>query len=247
MNIPALTDRQIQILKYIIEEYISSGEAVGSDTLDRKHNLGVSPATIRNEMVALAQQGYLEQLHTSSGRVPTPQSLRFYITQLMEEKDLTVGEEVDMKSKLWDFREEVDRLLREATRLLAQKSRGIAVASTQKGTIYHSGYANILDIPEFFDIDVTRTVLSLIDNESDLQIFFQKAGGHNEPVHIMLGDDFESEHLYPCGFVHTTFDFGLYGEGNLGVIGPSRLDYPYIIPMIRYFGKLLDEIAEKWR
>lgn len=245
MNIPALTDRQIQILKYIIEENISSGEAVGSETLDKKYNLGVSPATIRNEMVILTQQGYLEQLHTSSGRIPTPMALKFFIGQLMDEQDLSVAEEVDVKSKIWDYREEIDRLLRTSTKLLAQKANSIAVTYTEDGTLYHSGYANILDIPEFFDIDVTRTVLSLIDNGTELEVLFTKHPSE-DPIHILLGNDFEQEYLYPCGLVYTDFSMGPYGTGRLGVIGPSRLDYPYIIPMLKYFGRLLGEISENW-
>ena len=142
MDFPSLTDRQIQILRHIIEEYIKSGEAVGSETLDKHYNLGVSPATIRNEMVILAQQGYLDQPHTSSGRIPSPLALKFYISQLMKEKDLSVSEEVDVKSKIWDYRNEANKLLREATKVLAQKTNDIAVSMTSKGDIFHSGYCN---------------------------------------------------------------------------------------------------------
>ncbi len=245
MDIPTLTDRQIQILKHIIEEYIQSGEPVGSETLDKKYNLGVSPATIRNEMVILTQQGYLEQLHTSSGRAPTPVALKFYIRQLMQEKSLSVAEEVDVKSKIWDYRNEAGKLLREATRILAQKTDSIAIAITQHGDVYHAGYANILDVPEFFDIDVTKTVLSILDDGRQLKVIFEKAYS-DDPIHILLGDDFDIEFMQPCGIVYTKFTMGSYGEGTLGVIGPSRLNYPYIIPVIRYFGRLISEVTQEW-
>ena len=83
-----LTARQTQILKVIVDEYIATAAAVGSEALDKKYNLGVSPATIRNEMVSLTKSGYLKQLHTSAGRVPTPVAMKFYIDQLMEEKQI---------------------------------------------------------------------------------------------------------------------------------------------------------------
>ncbi len=245
MNLPPLTDRQIQILKYIIEEFIISGSAIGSDTLDRKYNLGVSPATIRNEMVMLVQQGYLTQEHTSSGRIPTPQSIKFYISQLMEEQDLSVAEEVSVKAKIWDVREEVDQLLISATQSLAEKSGAIAATVTDQGSVYHSGYANILDIPEFFDIDVTKTVLSLIDDHQQLIDFFNKSTG-DEPIHVMLGDDFDNKYLYNCGLLYTNLNLGQYGKGKLGIIGPSRIDYSHMIPMLRYFGRLINEIAMDW-
>lgn len=246
MDFPSLTDRQIQILKHVIEEYIQSGEAVGSETLDKKYNLGVSPATIRNEMVVLTQQRYLDQPHTSSGRIPTPMALKFYIRQLMQEKDLSVSEEVDVKSKMWDYRNEAGKLLREATRVLSQKTDSIAIATTERGDIFHAGYARILDVPEFFDIDVTKTVFSILDDGKQLRVIFEKAYG-DDPIHILLGDDFDIEFMHPCGVVYTDFTMGAYGGGNLGVIGPSRLNYPYIIPIIRYFGKLINEMTRDWK
>ena len=84
----ALTSRQTQILKALIDEYIETAEPVGSDALDKKYNLGVSPATIRNEMVNLTKLGFLKQPHTSAGRVPTSGAMKFYIDQLMEEKQI---------------------------------------------------------------------------------------------------------------------------------------------------------------
>ena len=81
-----LTSRQIQILKSLIEEYIETAEPVGSETLEKKHNLSASPATIRNEMVRLTELGYLKKPHTSAGRIPTPMGMKFYVKQLMKEK-----------------------------------------------------------------------------------------------------------------------------------------------------------------
>src|SRR5260221_13522235 len=89
-----LSPRQIQILKAIIEEYIATAEPVGSETLDKKHNLGVSPATIRNEMVRLTDMKLLAQPHTSAGRSPTPTAMRYYVEQLMKPRDMSVTEEV---------------------------------------------------------------------------------------------------------------------------------------------------------
>lgn len=246
MDFPSLTDRQIQILKYIIEEYIQTGEAVGSETLDKKYNLGVSPATIRNEMVILAQQRYLEQPHTSSGRVPSSMALKFYISQLMKEKDLSVTEEVDVKSRIWDFKDQANQLLRETTKILSEKTNSIAIATTDHGDIFHAGYANILDIPEFYDIDVTKTVLSILDDMSKVQSIFGKVHG-DDPINILIGEDFEMEFMLPCGLVYTKAQMGNYAQATLGVIGPSRLDYPYIIPVIRYFGNLLEEMTKDWK
>ena len=78
-----LDERKQRILQAIINDYISSAEPVGSRTIARKYDLGVSPATIRNEMADLEMLGYLEQLHTSSGRIPSSKGYRFYVDDLL--------------------------------------------------------------------------------------------------------------------------------------------------------------------
>src|SRR3989344_4410712 len=148
-----LSTRQIDILKNIVREYIDTAEPVGSETLEKKYDLGVSPATIRNEMAAMVTLGYLSKPHSSAGRMPTSKAIKFYINELMKEKDMSVAEEVEAKEKIWDHREKRDKFLREATKSLAQKTHCLAVAFTNEGDVYYAGYSNILEMPEFYDID----------------------------------------------------------------------------------------------
>lgn len=240
-----LTARQKKILKAIIEEYTKTGEPVGSAILDRKYNLGISPATIRNEMASLIKEGYLVQPHSSAGRMPTAMAFRLYINELMQEKELSVAEEVALKEKIWDYRFEPEKLLKNITKLLAEKTKTLALATTKEGDFYHSGYANILDLPEFYDIDVTRAVLSLLEEVNELQNLFAKSFGE-EPVHVLIGDELGIKLLEPCGLAFIDFEAGPKLTGNLGVIGASRLDFSYIIPLMRYFGSLIEQISKRW-
>ncbi len=242
----SLTARQIQILKTIIEEYTATAQPVGSATLEKKYNLGISPATIRNEMVDLTKTGFLQQPHTSAGRTPTPMALKYYVRELLKEEELSVAEEVAVKEKVWDHRFDSQKFLRELTRSLAQKTKSLAIAYTDAGNLYHSGYSNILECPEFYDIDVTRALLDAIDEFSSLQSLFSKASATNEPVHILVGDDLENELFDTLGLVFANFSAGENISGSIGIIGPSRLNYPNIIPTIRYFGELVSEIAKNW-
>lgn len=240
-----LSQRQISIIKAIVEEYTSTGEPVGSDTLDKKYNLGVSPATIRNEMVRLEDLGYLKQPHTSAGRIPTPIALKLYVTEIMQPQELPVTEEVAVKERIWDHRDKLDGLLRESTRILSEKTGTIGVATTDVGDVYSSGYANVLSIPEFYDIDVTRTVLSMIESHRELTRIFQRITD-SDPIHIVIGDDFGAEHLYPCGMAYIDFQAGLVA-GHLGVIGPARLNYRYVLPMLTHMSSLIHEISSNWK
>ena len=239
-----LSDRQIRILKLVIEEYIDAASPVGSAVLEKKYELGISPATIRNEMVRLTEMGYFVQPHASSGRVPTKQAFKFYVDRLMEEKKLSITDEVSAKEKVWDSRFDLDKLLQEATKALAEKTGTIAISGVRGGNIYHAGYANILDMPEFFEIDLTKALLSMLEESSRVFELFSK-GLEDEAIHCLLGEELEIDLLKPCSIIYTEFGQDSEKSGFLGVIGPVRLDYSYIIPIVKYFGNLIEEVAQR--
>lgn len=240
-----LTQRQIQILKSLIEEYIETADAVGSETLEKKHNLSASPATIRNEMVHLTDLGYLKKPHTSAGRIPTPQGMKFYVKQLMKEKELSVAEEVALKEQVWDYREREQRFLREVVRSLAEKTGALAVATTEGGDIFAAGYANILDMPEFYDIDITKNLLLALDQVETIKAICQTMQGDDD-IHVLVGEDLAPSLQGPYGFVFTKYTTPLAETGEIGVLGPSRLHYTSVVPVVRYFGGLIEEIAKGW-
>jgi heat-inducible transcriptional repressor len=236
-----LTDRQVQILKTVVEEYTQTAEPVGSETLDRKYNLGVSPATIRNEMAYLVELGYLKQPHTSAGRVPTPKAIKLYINELMRERNLTVAEEVSAKEKIWEKRHDIDSVLRQATYELARRTGCIGVAVTDELKTYSAGYSYVLDLPEFYDIDVTRTVLGMLDEAQAMMDIFRRSHSDRE-IHILVGDELGNEYLEPVGLVFMDFQTAAH-RGSIGIIGSARLDYPYVVPLVRHFGHLIQDLS----
>ncbi|MEK7513778.1 MAG: hypothetical protein AAB580_02715 [Patescibacteria group bacterium] len=239
-----LNDRQAKVLKAVIEEYTATAQPVGSVTLEKKYNLGISPATIRNEMVNLTKNGFLQQPHTSAGRTPTPMALKYYVRELIKEEEVSVADEVAVKEKVWDHRFEIDRFMHDITRALADKTQSLAVSYTSKGDVYNAGHAHILDNPEFYDIDLAREILSVIDEFTQIQALFGKATG-DETIHILVGDDLDQEMFQSLGLVFTNFS-SPHLTGCLGIIGPARFNYPHIIPTIRYFGSLVSEISQNW-
>lgn len=240
-----LTQRQIEILRTLIEEYIETATPVGSETLEKKHNLSASPATIRNEMVALTKLGYLKKPHTSAGRIPTPNGMKFYVDQLMKEKELSLAEEVGVKEKLWDLRESEQQFMKALTRSLADKTKTLAVVTTEEGAVFCSGYANILDMPEFFDIDVTKCLLSAIDEVDYFGNLFATIVEEKD-VHVLLGDELGPKLKGPYSFVYTHYETPKHLAGEVGVLGPTRLNYTSVVPTVRYFGDLIEEIAKGW-
>lgn len=240
-----LTERQRKLLRSIIERYIGTARPVGSETVEKEFALGVSPATLRNEMAALEREGLLKKPHASAGRVPTPAGLKFYINELMKEKALSIKEEVVFKERLWRDRFEFDKLMWGATRALAERARALALAMFEEGNIYHSGMANILDMPEFYDIDLTQTVLALLDEVDGIRKLFARGVGKG-PTYVLMGEELGVRTLESCGMVFVRFDAGRHQTGNLGVLGPIRLNYSEVIPLVRYFGDLINGIAKNW-
>lgn len=239
----ALTTRQIQILKAIIDEYIETAEAVGSESLEKKYNLGVSPATIRNEMAYLTKIGYLRQPHTSSGRVPSPKAMKFYVNQLMEEKKLSVTEEVQAKEQVWDARNNLDKLFHEATHALSRKTGALSVGVIDKeNKVWHAGYSNVFSNPEFADMLLCESLFELVDETERLsQIFFGRE--YLTPIEVLFGEELGLKNLHPVSVIASHFNIG-GRQAALAVIGPSRIRYHQVIPVVRYFSNLLQEISE---
>lgn len=115
-----LSDRKKMILKAVIESYIENGEPVGSKTLSASGILSCSPATIRNEMAELEELGYLEQPHTSAGRIPSEVGYRFYVDSLVEDYRFTENEIDEMKRSIRGKQVELDKLLDTAVRLASK-------------------------------------------------------------------------------------------------------------------------------
>lgn len=235
-----LSDRQKALLKAIIEEYIESAEPVGSEVIERKYNLGVSPATIRIEMGKLTDMGYLRQPHTSAGRAPTSVGMRFYIQELMSEKQLPVVAEVSIKEKMMSQRLKRERVLKEAVLALADRLGMLGLAIDSEGQQFYAGAANILDWPEFYDIDVARFVLSLFDQNPRLGEIIGRAVGA-DPIHILFGEEMEFEYLRPTSFVFTKYDMNEGRTGVIGVIGPARMNFALVLPYVKYVRNLLSE------
>lgn len=245
-----LTSRQTQILKTIIDEYIATAEPVGSEALDKKYNLGVSPATIRNEMVVLTKLNFLKKPHTSAGRIPTPLAMKFYINQLMEEKQMSVVDEVRAKEEVWDSREDIDDLMDQATRALAARTRSLAVAgikdsptSGKRDKFWYAGTPYIFQNPEFSDVITCQGLFSVFDELEMLdRLFFGFES--TSPLAVLFGEELGIPGLAPTGIISTHFTVN-GKKGALGVIGPARANYGTVIPILRYFGNLIEEVASK--
>ncbi len=121
-----LDDRKLAVLRAIVEDYVATHEPVGSKALVERHRLGVSPATVRNDMAVLEEEGYIRQPHTSAGRVPTDKGYRLFVDRLSRVKPLS-GVERRAIQRFLDGAVDLDDVIHRTVRLLAQITRQVAV------------------------------------------------------------------------------------------------------------------------
>lgn len=183
-----LDERKRRVLRVIIDDYINTAEPIGSRTIVRRHELGVSPATIRNEMADLEILGYLEQPHTSAGRIPSDKGYRFYVDCLMGPQQLN-QHEIALIKQWYDTRvNEVDEVFQETAKLLSRVSRNVslvlapqiaqcafkylqflpfdgqkalAVVVTDSGLVENK----LMEIPEGIEMDDLRRIAEVINNQ----------------------------------------------------------------------------------
>ncbi len=138
-----LSERQIKILNVIIRTYMKTGEPVGSRTISKEADMNVSSATIRNEMSDLEEMGYIIQPHTSAGRIPSDKGYRFYVDQLMTEKDQEISE---MKEFVIEKTEKMEEILKNVAKILAANTNYATVVSapqTQGGRVKFIQLSNV--------------------------------------------------------------------------------------------------------
>ena len=161
----AIDERKIRILEAIINDYINTGEPVGSRTIAKRYDLGVGSATIRNEMSDLEDMGYLEQPHTSAGRVPSTKGYRLYVDNLMKRSQLSVDEELRIKKYLIDCAMlEVDKIVKQASRLLSELTNLTCVVQTPSVRQSYIKSVQLLMVDEYNLVSVIVTDSGVIKN-----------------------------------------------------------------------------------
>lgn len=328
----ALNERKKQILQAIISEYIKTAQPVGSRTLARRHKVGLSPATIRNEMADLEESGFLIQPHTSAGRIPSQKGYRYYVDDLMEAPDLEEEERAKIR-QVYEFErlKEIEEIIKHTSTLLSlltnytslilgpqlkksafkklqimpvDQQRGLLVLVADTGFVkskvinlpqalspgelnrivsylnmrldgltidkitsrlivelrrdlYHhiqfledtftllqdslaederrvflGGTTNILNQPEFGDIEKVKSLLSLFEKNSLLATLLARPVAGVKGIVIKIGRENILEEVQECSLVMATYCLGKEVVGTVGVLGPTRMDYAKTVAVI---------------
>lgn len=334
-----LDDRKFLILQAIIDDYIMTAMPVGSRTISRKSGVGFSPATIRNEMSDLEELGYLDQPHTSAGRVPSDKAYRLYVDRLLKVGKLSEDESERMHETIQARSAQVDDVIRSAVQVLADATQYTSVIVAPKlgslrikhiqlvpvaeGTalmiivtnlgivkdavinvpdgldaddlysisrmltrrladkpleavrqtfsellrdadnnrrlmgetlrviekkleqedsteVFIGGSSKLLNYPEYSDVQKARNFLAVLESKDKIRKLVGREGGME--VTIRIGSENNVPEMNDCSIVTARYRVGDQASGTLGIIGPTRMNYNRVIPVLEFMSRAMSEI-----
>lgn len=331
-----VSDRESEVLKAIIQEYISTGRPVGSRSFVQKYSFSVSPATMRNIMFDLESMGFLTHPHTSAGRIPTDAGYRFYVDFLSDSYDIDEFTYGYIRDDFMRSEVHLDKLFISITKMLAsvsklagvvltpnpdyttikqielvpidtdtvlfilvtrtgvvinkkiaitekitrdallsaanafssefagfsiqdiksdvikkirQKYTGsdeqisldiveLAINSVNEQDTFIEGIENILHIPDMIEHNVLSSFLRLIEEKKNLSEIMKRTM-ESDNVRTFIGAEIDESYVVGCSLVACCYKIGSRNAGVLGIIGPTRMDYKKVVPLVDYTGKLV--------
>ncbi len=250
----SLSFRQNYILRNVVETHIETSQPVASRMLAERYAFDCSPATIRSEMGSLEDLGYLMHPHTSSGRIPTDSGYRYYLTHT------SFSSNTEWNAGGWDeteieqsAKDDEPFFLEEISRFLSFVSQEVGLALTAGGDlnvnrkstkISVQGLPCIFEKPEFQDIKKARNLVEILEEKEVLsKIFFQNTA--TEAVSVSIGHEHEEAALRDCAIVRARYTTGSGHDAFVAVLGPKRMSYQKIIPLVSYAADLANRFSKR--
>lgn len=334
-----LTERQLLILKAIIDDYITHAEPVGSRSVSKRDDMDYSPATIRNEMSDLEELGFLEKPHSSAGRVPSQKGYRYYVDHLLSPRKLTAKEITGIKSAFRERFSEVEQVIQQSAKILSNltsytsivlgpevfestlkqiqivpisddsavaiivtdtghvenqtvaipkgldvselekvvniintKLKGVPLVhlrhkltteignvlekyidqydamlmllnktfvSQQNEKVFFSGKTNILAQPEFNSVERVKSLFNIFEEDALVSKLFRS---EDKGITIKIGQENRFEPFDNCTIITATYSLDGKHMGTVGVLGPTRMEYPRVIGIMDYLSKDMSKL-----
>lgn len=231
-----MTDRQVEILKAIVEQYAEVAGPVGSSLLAKVFN--VSSATIRAEMAELEKLGYISQPHTSAGRIPTDKGYRYYVNKVSDRPDLQpeTRAEKALTSRV-SHAGLPEQTIRNAVDTLVELTHNLGLA-TIGDRLYMSGLSNLFGQPEFMHPGQVQEVARLLDN---LEPWLQEAAP-NKPLSVFIGSENPIGRGAGCSLIISKFRSPYSDRSYVGVLGPTRQSYKNTMGLVQHAGRSLEAV-----
>jgi len=234
-------ERRKKVLKEIIKQFIQTAEPVGSKTLLVSYKFFVSPATIRNDMTILEEEGYIFQPHTSAGRIPTDKGYRIYVDEMADynkarQEAQSVLNQIRKEFKVEKMREK----LYDAVSLLARASNLVSFATTPDNPrTFFLGMSNVLRQPEFSENTVHASEVLEVLEKSDNFVLTLPTLNIEDTTKTFIGEENLIPQIQSCSIIVNTYKKDGF-TGYFGILGPKRMNYAFNIVLIDEIKKLLE-------
>ena len=266
-----MNERRDRIFDVIVRSYIDTAEPVGSRTISRHSDLGLSPASIRNVMADLEEAGFLQQPHTSAGRVPTDRGYRYWVDRLMEREEMDekerewVRQELSKARTLSGLTDRVSKVVTELTENAAmvyfKNLRRASVLNhileelvtvqrlmdffEEDAELFIDGASRIFEQPEFQDLKKMRVLLHAFDVKYDfIQILIKDLDEEGVQVHI--GRENTIQDLEDVSVVAKDCYLAHTPIGSVAVVGPMRMKYPKIVAVVEFVADTVTEELKRF-
>ncbi len=228
----AISERKKLILQTIVKEYIKTAQPVSSGVLVEKYKLNISPATARNEMMELENEGYIYQPHTSAGRLPTALAYDLYVRETIGEKKKKLS---DSHRRLLDAAFKKDEAsFKQVAKIIAELSDSAVFWAFHKNDLYYTGISNLFSQAEFRQVNLVCDVSAVIDRLEEIidEVFNDLPSGRQ----VLIGPN------NPFGHFLSTVVLKYKNNnqtGVFGILGPMRMDYEKNLSLVDYLEEKL--------
>jgi len=229
--------RRREVLTRTIEFYLQNAQPVSSEALLENYGFDFSSATIRNVLKDLEGAGYLTHPHTSSGRIPTDSGYRFYINDLMSRKELSLDERNTLDRFFSSYLELRRDVLTNASRIISNFTHYVGIVCQEgQNKIYYCGWSYLLEQPEFKNLETIHLIFKALEEDRLLELMNRQM---DNPVEVFIGEECNCLEMNDCSLVMRECITPKAKLGRLAVLGPKRMAYGRVIPMMDYLSELI--------
>ncbi|MFH1360980.1 MAG: hypothetical protein ABIJ41_08145 [Candidatus Omnitrophota bacterium] len=244
MMTPRKTDyqaRKDKILSIVVDEYAKNVTPVSSGFIVKRHFYDLSPATIRNILAELEEDGYLTHPHTSAGRIPTQKGYRYFVDHLMNEIQLLGKEKKRIEQEYLAHVKELERLLEITSQAISELTQYTSLVSLDGDSehLYCSGMNFVAGFPEFHDFQKIQGILRLIEQKEHLLDIINR--NLEKRIEFFIGNEIACEDMGSCSLAVSKYQRKSGETGRIALLGPTRMDYERVVSALEYLSELMSQ------
>jgi len=235
--------RKDTVLGIVVNAYIKTMTPVSSSYIVDEHHLDLSPATIRNILAELEEDGFLTHPHTSAGRLPTQKGYRYYVDNLMNQIQLLEEEKFRIKHEYEKEMRDLEAALEKTSQVISELTHYTSIISVDgwDGKIFCRGTSYVVEYPEHKDVKKIGNILSALEEKQNLLQFINR--DLEKKIKIYIGHEIVCSDIEGCSLAVSRYEAHSGPTGRIAVLGPTRMDYSRVVSTLDYFSKLMHEVV----